>query len=690
MKKLIASLGVLFAMCGSMLPARALDSTQNYYGQVLDPSWLNLEPRYVKASIGEALYNLLGSTGTFSNLSVAPSGGMYVSVGPSTSGQLGALYQLGSLAPFAVGGSPIGASGATQLAADSTQVTLQGLIGSPALSVGPLTAPGVTGTSISYLIECQVQEVSKTPQTQTFETLPNYNYTTGTANRDLADTISCKSLASSASATPTTPAVDNGYLAIASVLIPQGTASITSSNITMQAPFVGFQRIGAPINVSSLPHGDYVDTTNAQTVSGLKSFTGPTTVAAMVFEYTSNVSSFANPIISNDSVNPGPGVNMFLPSNSQLGFRGFTVDAIGTVTRQLFQFAPNGDASISGSFTTSSNVTAGNDLIAARYVTSNTGIYTAPTGKSAQLCANLNCIATALTIDTSGNATVSGGIGVNGDSRIVRPTSPNTGALFLGNGNSSYIYFDGSNYNMPGGGLNLGGLVSAPHIASSAEVASRTGVFQTSADTAYLCANATANCMSVSNSNNSGAQVSSKTLVLGTPSVDNGNAIVIGNATTQTTVIGTTNSNSIQGIPGNVFRIAQCTTSGSGPACNSGAATYMTMSNNGNMGIAGSAFAAAFNVTSSRKLKRDVVPFTGNALSEIDTIRPVFFNYKREPRSTLRHFGFIADDTSSILAPRHKSMDVSAVAVMDAAAIKELQAQVADLRSEVAALQKIR
>ena len=233
MKKLIAALGVLFAMSVSVLPAGALDSTQSYYGQVLDPSWLNLEPRDVKAGLGEALYNILGSNPQFSNLSVTASGGLYVSVGPSTSGQFGALYQPGPLAPFAVGGSPIGASGATQLAADSTQVMLQGLVGSPALSVGPLTAPSGSGTSISYLVECQVQEVSKTPQTQTFETLPNYTYTTATANRDLADTIACQSKASTASASPTTPSVDSGYVSIASVLVPNGTTTLSTSNITI-------------------------------------------------------------------------------------------------------------------------------------------------------------------------------------------------------------------------------------------------------------------------------------------------------------------------------------------------------------------------------------------------------------------------------------------------------------------------
>jgi hypothetical protein len=49
--------------------------------------------------------------------------------------------------------------------------------------------------------------------------------------------------------------------------------------------------------------------------------------------------------------------------------------------------------------------------------------------------------------------TVSGAVTVTGDITTYRPASPGTGVIFFGNGGSRYLYYDGTNYNMPGAQL---------------------------------------------------------------------------------------------------------------------------------------------------------------------------------------------------------------------------------------------
>lgn len=46
---------------------------------------------------------------------------------------------------------------------------------------------------------------------------------------------------------------------------------------------------------------------------------------------------------------------------------------------------------------------------------------------------------------------------VTGDVTVYRPASPGTGVVFLGNSGSKYLFYDGTNYIMPGGGLYVNG-----------------------------------------------------------------------------------------------------------------------------------------------------------------------------------------------------------------------------------------
>lgn len=66
-----------------------------------------------------------------------------------------------------------------------------------------------------------------------------------------------------------------------------------------------------------------------------------------------------------------------------------------------------------------------------------------------------------LSFSTTGVATfahstyVNGGLTVAGDALVYRPSAPNTGVVYLNQAETRYLFFDGSDYNMPGGDLIL-------------------------------------------------------------------------------------------------------------------------------------------------------------------------------------------------------------------------------------------
>lgn len=53
--------------------------------------------------------------------------------------------------------------------------------------------------------------------------------------------------------------------------------------------------------------------------------------------------------------------------------------------------------------------------------------------------------------------TITGSVTLTADMTTYRPASPGTGVLFLGNSGSKYLFFDGTNYTMPGGQLYVNG-----------------------------------------------------------------------------------------------------------------------------------------------------------------------------------------------------------------------------------------
>jgi hypothetical protein len=74
-------------------------------------------------------------------------------------------------------------------------------------------------------------------------------------------------------------------------------------------------------------------------------------------------------------------------------------------------------------------------------------------------------------VNASGYALLTGAV-FSGDITTYRSASPTTGVIFLGNSGSKYLYFDGTNYNLPGGGLIVGGTVSASFSGNLAGTAS--------------------------------------------------------------------------------------------------------------------------------------------------------------------------------------------------------------------------
>jgi hypothetical protein len=199
--------------------------------------------RYPRISIGTFLRDALGVSytgGTYNNLTISPGTGLYVTVAPSVANTTGSVYQQGQddVNPIPVNVTP-------QLSADPTVIMLQGLFPANTTStpLGPLTAPSTSGQSIYYLIEAQITQVDTNPQSVLFVNQANSKYYQ-TVNTTRSDAIVFQVKAGTASATPTVPTIDSGWISIGTVLVAYGQSSISSGNISMTLPFQGFSPTG--------------------------------------------------------------------------------------------------------------------------------------------------------------------------------------------------------------------------------------------------------------------------------------------------------------------------------------------------------------------------------------------------------------------------------------------------------------
>lgn len=210
---------------------------------------------------------VLGTTTQFNGLAVSPTSpaSLQVSVAP------GEVYMLAALEATAYG----------TLAADTThQIVKQGI--SLDATLLTLTAPGVSGQSINYLIQATFQEtdISVDPTNGTSPVVlqfyndsnptvpyngPNNTGQTSNTFRQGSVVLSAKAGISATTGSQVTPSPDSGYVGVAVVTVANGQTTITSGNITAYsgAPAIT-ERLGDKISQNT---GDarYVKRQSGQT-----------------------------------------------------------------------------------------------------------------------------------------------------------------------------------------------------------------------------------------------------------------------------------------------------------------------------------------------------------------------------------------------------------------------------------------
>jgi len=204
-----------------------MDRTIVYPGAIpLDTDLLNTN-RNAMVALGALISATLGTSSIYDGLTVIPTSPASLSVFVAP----GCITQMAS----------VDATGYGSLLPD---------IGDPLMKMGinigytvlTLTAPTVSGQSISYLIEAAFQELDLDPVV-----LPYYNAANPTAaymgpnNSGVAQAtrrvqsvhLTAKPGTAAATGTQTVPAVDAGSIALAVVTVDQGQTQITAGSITM-------------------------------------------------------------------------------------------------------------------------------------------------------------------------------------------------------------------------------------------------------------------------------------------------------------------------------------------------------------------------------------------------------------------------------------------------------------------------
>lgn len=118
--------------------------------------------------------------------------------------------------------------------------------------------------------------------------------------------------------------------------------------------------------------------------------------------------------------------------------------------------------------------------------------------------------------------------------------------------------------------------------------------------------------------------------------------------------------------------------------------TYIVQNNlmldyDGNLGIRG-----VFKSVSTRNAKKDIRPYTGDALIMLRSLPISTFAYRDEPVSEPRHIGFIAENAPDVLSGRkHNSFNLNNSVGLTMAATKQLDMKVERLIHRVAKLERI-
>jgi hypothetical protein len=634
------------------------------FAQNQNPSeaqFLNMQ-RDMRLGLGAYWMATLGATPQFASLAANPSGnGLFVQIGPSITNTVGQVYIT------APDDTSLFGVGTYALSADPTLIVEQGTITSPAVSVGPMAASTTAGQSVPYLVECTVSDIDQTPISYNFINSQN-QVSTASIYQGRNDNVGCAYKAGTSSAQPVTPVADAGYVGVAAVNVPYGATVITSQMISLQTQNQVAQPLSSFGGATVSSAGCFVTGATSLCPSGLNA---PSATLTAVNALTIGTSS------GNGTVNvPGLGA---LYLNYFSGSGGFefcngsqvcpaSISAQGTaslysanVTNTLNANAVTANSGINVGSTTT---IAPNGMTVGGNIVSTSGVFATSSAGGLAFCAT-SCMAT---LSTAGNLGINGNINLNGGGSINMGNGTLTSGTINNSGtvNANQVVVGGTT-------VSLSGIVSGGNIE-----ANTSGVFTAGPGLALsLCAN--------NNCNTSRFEVDSS-----------GNAIASGNITT--------GSGTITASTGQICAASTCiasgglnangninTTSGgitsntlTGAASNvplvffpgAGSAAKMNLQPSGNLGVSGSVTATAFTQSSARSLKRDIHPLAQDPLSVVASVKPMWWNYKTEPKSALPHLGLIADDTSDVISgSKHDHYDIGALAVTDAGAINELRAR---------------
>ena len=664
MRKIIsAALAVLFVLlCAA--PAFATDRSIAYPLQNPTSEQFNAQARAARMALGTALRDFLGSSlsagGVYTNLTVAPNGGMYVAVAPTTTGTPGAVYQLAQDDP-----NPLPQGFYTpQLSADTTLTIVPALQSGPSSSIGPLSAPA-GGTSQYYLIEAQVQTSDTTPLPMTFlnsQGTPS-TLTVNTVRHDGA--VFQAKAGTPASSSPAVPSVDSGWVAVAKILIPGGASSITSGMITAYPAFQGFVVNGSSVSVSaltisSLATAGCLQNSNTGVITSSPCTSGLGTVNA-TSPITSTTSGGVATVACPNCVS---GVSATSPISASISSNLLSV-SLGTVpianggTGQTT--LPTGVLQYTGSA-----ITAATGIVTG--LTAGTGIAVG-TGSTPSVGLSHGDYADLASTQTiGGNKSFTNGIGTQGD-------TPASG-VDLNCGVSGYACKLQSSQ-----GFQMNSTVCSGSINVLKNNGTNEALFDCSGN----------ETLNGSTGLTEGSSTYGPTAMTQVGSGSGSPAVVIGTGTenmwalkieqnagsggSDFTDIGTASGATVQGVTGTALYIDRDDSS-----------NLFTMDRSGDAGFLLNVYATNFFTGSRREWKKNIHPYSFDPLNLLDHVDYAQYECK-DPRcgpTGLFKVGIIANDSPwQIAGKKHNHEDAFAMAAIDGKAITELHAKVRALHEQV-------